>query len=140
MKQNRGLSLLEVVIGLSLLGGAVLVAMGLFPTAYSSLVQARETSVATQFARGLLDRCRSHAFHSLQSIPETPMTVKATVDGQAVQTEMLYKLDLITPPPSLASQKNLYCEATVTVSWSTQQLSATPKPHKIEMTTVILNR
>ncbi len=130
---------MEAIVGVALFSGALLFAMGLFPAAYGSLVQARETSVATQLARGLLERCRSQQFSSIQAIEQCPITLETTVDGQAVQTTMIYKLDIVRPPASLASQKNLYCEATVTVSWQTKQLATSPKPHKVEMTTVILN-
>ena len=98
-----GLSLLECIVGLALLGGAVLVVMGLFPAAYSSMTQARETSAATQFASGLLDQCRSQSFYSVSSIPSGSVRFTNLVDGVPtrlvgrVAMDMLY-VDL-TPVP-----------------------------------------
>lgn len=129
----RGLSLLECIVGLALLGGAVLVVMGLFPAAYSSMTQARETSAATQFASGLLDQCRSRPFYSVSGIPSGSVRFTNLVDGVPTVTDMTYSLDVIR---ATGVNVNLYAELTVNVNWNTPG----PKQHRVSMSTVILNQ
>ena len=131
-----GLSLIEILVGLSLLGGAILVVLGLFPTAYSSLIQARDTTAATNLAREVLEEARALPFGALSNVTKAPVTLTATVNGAQVATQCFYDLTFIPSSPVA----NLYYEATVIVRWSSGSVPGSGTNHTLRMDTVISNR
>ena len=132
----RGLSLLEVLIAFSLLGGAVLVVLGLFPAAYSSLIQARDTTAAVNLARAVLESTRSTPFSSLTAATNVSVDLISQVNGANVITQCFYDLNLVASSPT----PDLYYEASVVVRWSSGSVPGSGTRHVIQMDTVIENR
>jgi type II secretory pathway pseudopilin PulG len=124
---RRGLTFVEILVGVALFGGALAVVLGLFPMAYNSLVQARDTTVAIQLARKVLDRARATPFNSLVNITDAQFEGPSSPLAGA---RFSYELSL--SPSQL--RPNLYYEATVTVRWDDQGI------HSIRLDSVIDNR
>jgi hypothetical protein len=148
------------MVGLALLGGAILVAFGLFPTAYSSLIQSRDTEAATHLALQVLDGARSVPFLQLpsllQSLPSqqsqggggfymgpppsgaTNVSVNVThqVNGAPVVTQFFYDLNLTMSQPTAY----LYYDASVVVRWDSGSVPGSGTHHQIQMDTVIQNK
>jgi type II secretory pathway pseudopilin PulG len=132
----RAFSLLEILVAISLLGGAILVVLGLFPTAYSSLIQARDTTAALHTARQVLDSARGTPFVSLNPIVNAPVNVTSQVNGADVITQYFYDLTLTPSQP----QASLYYEAGVTIRWNSGSVVGSGTAHSVRLDTVIQNR
>jgi type II secretory pathway pseudopilin PulG len=123
---KRGMSFVEIFVGVALLGGALAVVLGLFPMAYGSLVQARDTTVATQLARKVLDGARATNFNSLSNVTGVLEEVVSPTDS----THFNYELTLTASQ----LQPNFFYEATVIVRWEDRG------PHSVRLDTVIDHR
>ena len=128
--RRHALSLVEVLVGVALLGGAALIVLGLFPTAYNSLIQARDTTAATNLARQVLERSRAAQFNHLVNITNAPCDVTSSVNGEQIVTHFAYDLQLKDSDPT----PGLYYEAAVTIHWTSGA------NHVIRLDTVIPNR
>ena len=132
VSRNRGLSLLEILVSVALLGSSVLIMMGLFPTAYSSLVQARDTTAASNLCRQILDRARATPSAALVNITGAPVNITSDVNGASVVTQYFYDLQLTQ---SLAVE--IYYEAQATVRWNSGSVPGSGTDHVLRLNTVI---
>ena len=137
MAAARGLSLVEFLVGVALLVGAVGVVLGLFPIAYGSLLQARDTTAAMHLGRQVLDRSRATPFRSLSNVTGATVEVASEIDGAAEVTRFTYDLTFA----SSKSQLNEYYEACVTIRWGSDEKAGTSGAlHSMRLDTVISNR
>lgn len=75
-QRRRGISILEVLIGLAVFSTAFLMCLGIFPTAARAVTQARSQAQATRIAEAEMER--------LMSLPYADLANSlATVQGQA---------------------------------------------------------
>lgn len=69
MKRNaRGISLLEVLVGLSILAVAFLALLEIFPMANMAVHRGKDQLVATQLAQGFMDEMRSRSYDAMASM------------------------------------------------------------------------
>ena len=64
-----GLSLIEVIFAVAILGVAVLAVGGMFPAALRTLVAGGRETQATNLARGMMDMLRSESVDRLAAAP-----------------------------------------------------------------------
>jgi len=81
-KSPRGISLLEVLVGLAVFATAFLLCLGVFPTAAQAVAQARAWSQATRLAEAELERVRAQPFEDIAS-GVTTASGAATVAGRS---------------------------------------------------------
>lgn len=112
-----------------------MVVLGLFPTAYSSLIQARDTTAALHTARQVLDTARGQPFNSLVPVTNAPINVTSQVNGADVVTQYFYDLNLTASQP----QASLYYEAAVVIRWTSGSVPGSGTAHSVRLDTVILN-
>lgn len=127
-RSNAGTSLLlEVLFGMGLFGGVVLIVFGLFPTTHRSLTQSRRTAEAYNLARWVAERERGLAIQPsgppdpapelLYPNPAGADAGSTVVDGQAVQNAYnvtVVRRTINTPSGTPADERQAL---TVTVRW-----------------------
>lgn len=106
---NRGVSLLEVIVGLLILLGVILGTVSLFPTSYAGSMQAWRFNAATDLARQVLERQK----HNPLAAPIGSQSVdwEYSVQGRPVVARFQYRVDLDSDS---AANPRLW---KVTVSW-----------------------
>ena len=139
IRQTRSLqrgvvSLAETLVGLTMVSGALLVVLGLFPSAYGSLIQAKSTTQATNLARLLIERQKSTAYPLIQSLTDN-LSIPCNVAGRTVSQSYTYRVDVIPDPGNLDRYKDIV----VTVSWNSGGASAAGLSHSILLQTEVPN-
>lgn len=113
MRAPRGLSLAELLVGLALFSGALLVVMAIFPTAFGAARQGRELQSAVRLAEREVERMRGLEFDALAGGMATTV-VPWTHDGRAGST--VYTVQGAVSEPLLDLKR-----VEVTVSWTDQE-------------------
>lgn len=133
MKRTAGISLLlEILVGLGLFGLGMLLTMGLFPGAQAAASQAKNLSLATNLARGVMEQVRGMPYASITSIASTDVPQGVEVNGvQAVQL-FSYQVD-VDPPPAGRDFKNVV----VSVNWNTGGASLGGQVHSYRLQTYV---
>jgi type II secretory pathway pseudopilin PulG len=115
---RRGLGqvvLLEVIVGLSILLGVVLIIASLYPTSYHVSLQAARLSAATHLAREVLERQKSSLpvdAAATAALGNQTVSTPMEVQGRPVQCDFSYRLDGTGGSPTLWQ---------ITVQWEHQQ-------------------
>ncbi|MEW6281696.1 MAG: type II secretion system protein [Candidatus Eremiobacterota bacterium] len=85
LRRRRGISLLEVILGFTILVTAFLALLEVFPMANQAVHRGKDQLVATQLAQGYLDEMRSRNFDAmgdLTALVQMPFVVN---DGSSSQ-------------------------------------------------------
>lgn len=109
----RGVSMLEVLVGLAVFVTAFLMCLGVFPTAAKAVAQARAQAQATRLAEAELERLASLPFDDVISGLRTVSGGAVTVAGRSVPQEFSIQTTVSQPETDL---KRVH----VLVSWSAQ--------------------
>lgn len=82
-QRRRGISILEVLIGLAVFATAFLMCLGVFPTAARAVTQARSQAQATRIAEAEMERLMGVPYADLENSLVT-VQGQATVAGRVV--------------------------------------------------------
>ena len=107
--------LLEVIVGLSVLLGVVLIIASLYPTSYHVSLQAARLSAATHLAREVLERQKSYLpadAVAAAGLGNQTVSTPMEVQGRPVQCDFSYRID------NAAGSFQMW---QVTVQWEHQQ-------------------
>lgn len=129
-KSKKGLSLLEVLVAVTLLGISMFFILGAFPISLRGISDAQNIYLATQVARAQLDYAREKGYDWIVG-PHTPpelggnITVNQTRNG--VSTSMAFQWQMTTsvvPPPDGPPGGGM-AQIDVSVSWQQPGASGT---------------
>lgn len=98
MKRRSGVSLLEIIVGLAMLLGIVLVVASLFPTSYQGSLQAWRFSAATNLARQVLEHQKQLPPSLASPISRTPVDWRYEVQGRPVTAKFFYRVERDSAP------------------------------------------
>lgn len=125
-RDRRGISILEVLIGLAVFATAFLMCLGVFPTAARAVTQARSQAQATRLAEAELERLMGLPFVDVASGLRTEVG-QATVAGRSVPVSFTVQTTVTDVDTDL---KDLH----VLVSWSSDST------HYVRLETYRANR
>lgn len=111
----RGHNLLEVVVAAFILSSALILVAGIWSTYYTSANQSRNTLVATNLARTVLEEQSANGYDSLTPILGVPQTTMVTARSQirGRQLEVPYTIEVYATDTSQPGTRRL----AVTLEW-----------------------
>lgn len=97
----RGSLLIEILIGLAVFAGGVLLALSVFPTSGRALEQSENRTLAINLARRVLESQRALTFDGVALGLQADQTVKLTgvSKGATTNQEFIYAVDVTEPTP-----------------------------------------
>lgn len=119
---NKGFSLIEMLIAVTILAVGLLAVAGLQITAIQGNSQGNSVSQATALAEDRIESIRNMDYAAISFVPNP--NIETNVAGTLYTRETLVEVD--TPMSDLK-------KITVTVKWETN------KPHKIVLRTIVVN-
>jgi type II secretory pathway pseudopilin PulG len=107
---RRGFTLVDVIVGCSLIALSLIFVLSALPTASARLLAARDKTVATHVAREQIEIARATSFDSLASSSPSAVTVTSVINGasQAVA---------YTPTVTVTSVSSSLKDVACTVTW-----------------------
>lgn len=97
----RGSLLIEILIGLAVFAGGVLLALSVFPTSGRALEQSENRTLAINLARRVLESQRALTYDGIALGQQADQTVKLTgvSNGATTNQDFIYTVDVTEPAP-----------------------------------------
>ena len=115
-RSRRGMSLLlEVVLGLGIFAGALLLMFSIFPTVHRSLTEAKNYRTASAIAASFAEREMLQSYSPIPAPQVFPYPVVSVLDGKSVTTNFTVNITRQAFETGLATE---YQSIQVRVQWS----------------------
>lgn len=129
--EQRGFTLLEVIVAVGILAVVTLIVVGVILTAQLGGTSTHETTVATSLAEGYVDELKRGSFSLLEDAIAAPIVASRDIDGR--EHQLSTEVSRLSVDPSDPDHRVLHLDCTV--SWQGRAVEGKERQARVRLHT-----